>query len=83
VWCSPIVTIVETSHSADVTIAYIGPCIVQPLALGLVGLSSLSGAQRQWLEAPAEASRIQEPINPLNDANWKLIESNTYDLCKG
>jgi hypothetical protein len=83
VWCSPIVTIVETSHSADVTIAYIGPCIVQPLALGLVGLSSLSGAQRQWLEAPAEASRIQEPINPSNDANWKLTESNTYELCKG
>jgi hypothetical protein len=27
------------------------------------GLPSPSAAQRQWLEAPSEASKIQEPIN--------------------
>jgi hypothetical protein len=43
---SSIVTIAETSHPTAVTIAYIGPCIMQPLALGLAGLSSLSGARR-------------------------------------
>jgi hypothetical protein len=26
-------------------------------------------AQLQWIQAPPEARKIQEPINPSNDAN--------------
>jgi hypothetical protein len=25
---------------------------------------------------------LNEPIDSSNDANWKLTESNTYELCK-
>jgi hypothetical protein len=65
----------------------IAPCILQPIAtpwvlclVVLARLSSPSAAQLKWLQAPLEGSKIQEPINSSNAENWKLTESNIYQL---
>jgi cell division septal protein FtsQ len=47
----------------------------------LACLSSPSAAQLQWIQAPPEARKIKEPINPSNYANRKLIESTSTTNC--